>query len=346
MKDNLGNLFRERFHGHEVPVAPGTWQAIQNQMTAAPPAPQEPAPGQLHEKFAGHEVHVDPAVWQSISTQIGHGVAAGTTGVGFMGGLGWAAAGVAGLLVAAGLIYVLNSDGSAARITPAPVEVSAKQPRSEPTTEVAHIAPTMAPGPEEVRPMPPNASRVQAGKAVGNSNETAAANGRTTIAQEQPADDIGTQNAAVPDQLPGEDVVRGIIQQMTSEVEQEVRSDNGVATAETVAVKPPVPEVLMPGVQLAEPTPLPKLFLPNVFTPNGDNVNDVYQVTSEGSLDIKMRVFSVKSNQLVFSTNTNEPWTGANCEDGYYMVAVEATAPDGRMVTGTKVVWLNRNSTN
>lgn len=346
MKDSFGNLFRERFHGHEVPVAPGTWQAIQSQMAAAAPVAEEPAPGQLKEKFEGHEVHVDPTVWQNISTQIGQGVAAGTTGGGFIGGLGWAAAGVAGLLVAGGLVYVLNADDPVAKTIPAAVAVPTQQSQAEPSTEVAVTVPATIPGSEDLAAMQPATSRVQTRSAAAGSSETAGANGLKATPQEQPADIIGTHDDPPPAQPPGEEVVREIIHQMTSEVEQEVRGDNGVAARETVAVKPPAADGFVLGAQLPEPTPLPKLFLQNVFTPNGDGVNDVYQVTSEGFSDIKVRVFSVKSNQLVFSSNINEPWTGASCEDGYYMVAVEATTPDGRLVTEGKVVWLNRNSTN
>lgn len=339
MKDSLGNLFRERFQGHEVPVAPGTWQAIQNQMAAPAPATQEPAPGQLQEKFAGHEVNVDPAVWQNISAQIGHGVAAGTTGGGFMSGLGWAAAGVAGLLVAGGLIYVLNTDEPVAGITPAPVTESAQPAQPEPAKEVAVVPPANSTSMEEAvttRPV-----------AIPSRNRTINAVHGSHVAPKVVVGATGeVRSVPATTERPGEEVVSEIIHQMTSEVEQEVRADKGAATNETLAVKPPVLDPLMPGLQLPEPTPLPKLFVPNVFTPNGDNVNDVYQVTSEGDLDIKMRVFSVKSNQMVFSSNSNEPWTGANCEDGYYMVAVEAITPDGRMVTAAQVVWLNRNSTN
>jgi hypothetical protein len=61
---------------------------------------------------------------------------------------------------------------------------------------------------------------------------------------------------------------------------------------------------------------------------------------------VLVKVFAMKNNQLVFSTHSGEAWTGANCEDGMYLVAVEALTPDGRSVTEGKVVWLNRTPMN
>ncbi|MCB0769174.1 MAG: gliding motility-associated C-terminal domain-containing protein, partial [Flavobacteriales bacterium] len=84
----------------------------------------------------------------------------------------------------------------------------------------------------------------------------------------------------------------------------------------------------------------------NTFTPNGDGINDRYEVDMTGFKSLVLRVYSMKNDRLVFSTNAGAPWTGEGCEDGMYMVAVEAVTKDGKIISQGKVVWLTRNGTN
>ena len=134
-----------------------------------------------------------------------------------------------------------------------------------------------------------------------------------------------------------------IIAEITDKVEEEVRTST-----------PPLgsgsnPQNLTATAPIEEPVlsaPIAKPFMPNTFTPNNDGVNDHYVVPMEGFTSMLLRVYSLKNNQLVFSTNSGEPWTGANCEDGMYLVAVEAMTTDGRVVSEGKVVWLNRTGMN
>ena len=91
---------------------------------------------------------------------------------------------------------------------------------------------------------------------------------------------------------------------------------------------------------------VPEIFMANTFTPNGDQINDTYEVSPDGFAQLQMRVMSMKNDRLVFSTNTGEPWTGEGCEDGMYVVVVEAVTKEGRPVSKAKVVWLTRERMN
>ncbi|MEO8591263.1 MAG: gliding motility-associated C-terminal domain-containing protein [Flavobacteriales bacterium] len=343
MKDSLNSLFRARFQGHEAPVDPGTWQAIQGQLVAsAPAAATEPAPGTLQGKFEGHEVHVDPAVWQNISAQLGHGVGAGTSGGGFFGGLGWAAAGVAGLLIVGGLIYSLSPNEPPALVLRAPVATTIESNNAPASVTALPTTPTAGGTAASLNVEPKRDINSAATTTRTNGARTNASPAAEQAVTVHPPSAVQAE-PEVP--TPGAELVNEIIAEMTAKVEEEVRSS-----------APPPPPSGMNGAQeqAAETVttseqvtaPLPQLFLPNTFTPNGDGTNDTYEVRIDGFKHLMVRVYSLKNNQLVFSGNGSESWTGANCEDGMYMVAVEAETPDGRMVTEGKVVWLNRNSMN
>lgn len=350
MKDRLSRLFQERFQGHEAPVDPGTWQAIQSQLTTpTTSAHSEPTPGKLRSKFDGHEVHVDAAVWQNISTQLGHSVVAGSAGGASFGGLGWAAAGVAGLLAVGGLIYVLNTSDAAKPVLAevAPTSIAAEAPAA--VVSPATIATLEASSPvDHAKSAAGNATTHIEPARSANVNSATNTPASTGAAPNEPTVAPPAESVLPTDQRTGVDVVNEIIAQMTTQVQQDVRSNP--------AGTPPAATAGQPGSTAAEGNAtnevvveqlaLPELFLPNTFTPNGDGVNDLYKVSTTGFTHLMVRVYSLKNNQLVFSADGSEPWTGANCEEGMYMVAVEAVTPDGRMVTEGKVVWLNRTSMN
>jgi len=343
MKDELSALFRDRFAGHEAPVDAGAWQAIQAKLSAG--AVGSDALQELfQERFAEHESPVDPSVWANVSSQLGHGVAA-TGGGSFMGGLGWAAAGI-GVLAVVGAAYLFNTYPTTPEtIVEEPVLVSAPEGPKDQAEEAATVAVVPSPRTEAVS----DPTAAGAGEETSRPIQAAGPEPSTRSTGPEP-----TVPAAPADVLPepgssttaamaeGPAIVEGIISQLTervkadveSKVDTQIKPDDGPPSDEGAATEP---ELDMP------PTPeLPQLFLPNTFTPNGDGVNDTYRVSEEDFARMMIRVYSVQNNQLVFSTDSNEPWTGANCNEGYYLVAVEALAKDGRLVTQGKVVWLNR----
>ena len=98
MRDSLNTLFHDRFQGHELPVDPGVWQGITQQMANATVSTADGLSDLFKDRFQGHETAVDPAVWKGISAQLGHAAVGTTAGSGL---LGWAAAGVLAVTVGA-----------------------------------------------------------------------------------------------------------------------------------------------------------------------------------------------------------------------------------------------------
>lgn len=79
------------------------------------------------------------------------------------------------------------------------------------------------------------------------------------------------------------------------------------------------------------------LEIPNVFTPNGDNINDYFTITSTGVKNIELQIFN-RWGQLMYSfTGARAAWDGITnigekATDGTYFYFVIATGFDGKEV--------------
>ncbi len=350
MKDSLDQLFRARFQGHEVPVDPSAWKAIQGQL-AAMAASGDGLNELLRDKFKEHEVEVDPSVWEGINSQLGHGAATSTTVAGAA--WGWMAAAAGTVLLGAGVWFWTAQDQGAvqpevqvAQVTAPVLEEVASgtlvPEAGRPTTDLVvvvdapeHTLQSGQPGTVMV-PKKLQGPRIAPSSSTGDDASRPKADG--------PIAPAGPSGPSVPAPLAtGTDRVERIMEELAVKARLEAAKPETIPSPVAVVSLPVEPEM---EVEQGEPAEALKLFIPNVFTPNGDGVNDTYQVVGEGFERILVKVFAMKNNQLVFSTNTGEAWTGANCEEGMYLVAVEALTADGRAITEGKVVWLNRTPMN
>lgn len=343
MKDELSELFHERFQGHESPVDPGAWEVIQARLEVSAPAPGEDAVEKLfREHFQGHESPVDPATWAHISSQLGQGAAvAGTAGTA-LAPLGWAAAGL-GLLALVGVAYLYSgrpsTPGELAHGTP--VTSSTEMPAGDGGAETLPVLQT----PTDAEQAP---ALVQEGghvpidaASLPREEKPAAMPGGPTPDEAIPAE--GRDAPLEPlSAIEGPVLVERIIERVIEQARVEEPLDVSMQDAPESSDEH---DASSPAETPATAQP-PALYLPNTFTPNGDGVNDTYVVMNPEAFErIITRVYAVSNNQLVFSSDNNAPWTGENQPDGYYLVAVEAVTPDGRLVAEGKVVWLNRNTT-
>ncbi len=74
------------------------------------------------------------------------------------------------------------------------------------------------------------------------------------------------------------------------------------------------------------------IFIPNIFTPNSDGINDVFEVKVRGAAQYELKIFNRWGVKIFESTNPEEPWTGG---DDYYV-------PDG--VYFWTIVAINLNN--
>jgi gliding motility-associated-like protein len=88
------------------------------------------------------------------------------------------------------------------------------------------------------------------------------------------------------------------------------------------------------------------IYVPNAFTPNGDGVNDVFEIYATAIQSAKLMIYNQWGTQVFMSTDTRQGWDGTykgtNAIAGVYTYAVDATMQDGKRVTKTGTFTLVR----
>jgi gliding motility-associated-like protein len=94
---------------------------------------------------------------------------------------------------------------------------------------------------------------------------------------------------------------------------------------------------------------VPNLEIPNVFTPNGDNVNDEFYFPASAISEFKSVVYD-RWGKVVFEFNSiSDKWSGTNykndnlCSDGVYFYTYSGTSTNGKVYSGQGNVHLIRN---
>lgn len=91
--------------------------------------------------------------------------------------------------------------------------------------------------------------------------------------------------------------------------------------------------------------PQPEIYLPNVFTPNGDNQNDIFFIDVTNAEDLKFTILNRWGNVIYEATGLTAAWNGylegGNfAQDGTYFVKYVVTAIDGQLHEGHGFVQL------
>jgi gliding motility-associated-like protein len=71
-----------------------------------------------------------------------------------------------------------------------------------------------------------------------------------------------------------------------------------------------------------EDCPYLQLFIPNSFTPNGDDHNETFYVHGVSKEEVEsLRIYN-RWGELTYETTNNTPWNGENCQIGVYSYSV------------------------
>ena len=121
---------------------------------------------------------------------------------------------------------------------------------------------------------------------------------------------------------------------------EKIRSSATQPIAQSVQQDPVVQQLPEDAVDWTPPI---KLEIPNVFTPNGDGVNDRFVIVGlENCMQRKLEVRN-RAGQVVYKSNSYEnTWDGSDCPDGMYRYVFIYTGDNGIEQTLSGVVTIIR----
>lgn len=77
-----------------------------------------------------------------------------------------------------------------------------------------------------------------------------------------------------------------------------------------------------------------ELLIPNVFSPNGDGVNDIWKVSYRSLIEFRCQIYDRHGHQIYHFENPDGGWDGKNgskfVNPGVYFYVIEATGADGK----------------
>ena len=71
-----------------------------------------------------------------------------------------------------------------------------------------------------------------------------------------------------------------------------------------------------------EDCPYLQLFIPNSFTPNGDNHNETFYVHGVDKEEIKSFIIYDRWGEIIHENSDNTPWKGKGCQTGVYSYSI------------------------
>jgi gliding motility-associated-like protein len=88
--------------------------------------------------------------------------------------------------------------------------------------------------------------------------------------------------------------------------------------------------------------PDPTVEVPNVFTPNGDNVNDVFQLKTTYAVKVEIKIMDRWGIVMYEGTDAKAVWDGEGATEGVYFYTYTVTGMVGNELTGHGFVQLFR----
>lgn len=371
--DQLTELLRERFASHEADVPTGAWEAISEQLDPLHQAAD--LRGTLQEKFHDHAVDVDASAWARVSRQLGHG--SGSTG---KAARWWIAAGIGTVAIALTLLVANRTNEQAAPVMPEQglTEHTTTSQPERPTQEVV-VQPSATPVKEAPgTPVPGLSTRTAPARSAPSATRARplpATSGSTTQAPHAAEADAPLESpdmglAEEADMDAAEEVHEGTPEAAAAQtpvapqpdgpiVDGSIVEDAPTAAVEKVVGSSPehpaeevVPSVPLIGQASADSghgtASAMQVWIPDVFTPQGDGLNDELKIIASGYSKVEVRVINTQTGATVFETNDlSIQWDGRLpngniAEEGQYLCVVMLSDASGTTKYQSREVRLYR----
>jgi gliding motility-associated-like protein len=93
--------------------------------------------------------------------------------------------------------------------------------------------------------------------------------------------------------------------------------------------------------------PIPTVYVPNVFSPNDDDANEVFFLTTTNSTSISLTILNRWGNTMFENTGVNPAWdgksqSGADCQEGVYFYKYRVDGLNGAFLEGHGFLHLVR----
>lgn len=258
----------------------------------------------FQEKLAQHQSPVSPELWTSVSSSITSGTTVVSSGLSLL-----TKAVIGGLSAAAviGSVWFINQPGSTSAKKPLN---NAKRPIEKMETTKTEIPETSINKIKEVLPINP-----------------------PPIPSNWPVDDYPAFGPGI--MLPAEQETLSTLPIQPTEIVRSNANETTVISA-TPNVLNPIESSVTP-ISIAQE---PKMRLPNIFTPNGDGQNDVFNIdlTEYQFQDFSLVILDL-TNHIVFQSNDpSESWNGKKpdgelCLPGNYVYYLTGKSNEGKTIS-------------
>lgn len=211
--------------------------------------------------------------------------------------------GVGLLLIVASATYFYTREAKTADVLVAAEKTVVQEPGN--STQIPDFKEQITS--EEVAPVNVEVAAIKKEPALPKKKETVSANTTTAAIEVEPKAEKKTEiTLQAPDQVVAEK--NGTTNLL---VNQKIKNES--ITENPVIVQPKSVEPVRESIAVAEPQRTdahPKLFIPSAFTPNGDGVNDVFKIPSEGIVDLRCIIYTLVGEIVYEWSGIEGSWDG------------------------------------
>ena len=302
---------------------------------------KDPIKDLFREKLQSHEVMPSEAVWSNVSSSLGHS-AASASGLGASSILKIAAVAVGVTTAGVASYFYFNSEESSPKVTEKIVlqEEVLDEPLSSETLEVEQ-------------------KDKSSSEPIIQSETPTISNRQISEVKDQESQPDLTAQESLPVSIPSEKQADFDVQENTitenvitspSSLEETEPVEENVSLVNNVLETPEVLEQEIIQALESDEAVLPaeeNIVLPNIFTPNGDRVNDLFSIEMSEKSEFQIIVLDAK-NQIVFKSNdSNFEWdgtmlSGAPAPAGNYLYYFSAKDMAGNDVTKSSLLKIQR----